>query len=265
MASPKNRIVEDDEPTFRVVAYTRVSTDQQAEEGISLQYQKEQCEAWCKARGYVLVELITDEGASGKTLERNGVKRALKIVAGKHSVDEPKTRGKKRTTNGEGWILLVPKFDRLTRRLIDLLRIMELSQKQGWVLVSINDNVDTSTVMGRLMFNMLGMVAEWERDAISERTRTALRAKRARGGYAGGSVPIGKMVTASGMLVDNEKEMRTVARARQLHAEGMTLRGIGAQLIAEGLLPRKAKEWSASSIQAIVAEKKVRREIKVIL
>lgn len=265
MASPRNKFVEDDESTFRVVAYTRVSTDQQAEEGISLQYQKEQCEAWCKARGYVLVELITDEGASGKTLERDGVKRALKIVAGKHSVDEPKTRGKKRTTSGEGWILLVPKFDRLTRRLIDLLRIMELSQEQGWVLVSITDNVDTSTVMGRLMFNMLGMVSEWERDAISDRTKMALRAKRARGGYAGGALPVGKMVTADGMLVDNEKEMQTVARARQLRSEGMPLRNIGEQLILEGFLPRKSKKWSASSIHAMTNEKKVKRAVKVML
>src|SRR5215813_9951188 len=121
----------------RVVGYTRVSTDQQASEGLSLAAQKAKLEQYAALYDLELVVIIEDAGASAKTLDREGLQQALGML-------------RKGMTDG----LLICKLDRLTRSVRDLGTLIE-DYFDRYTLMSIEDKVDTSSASGRLILNIL--------------------------------------------------------------------------------------------------------------
>lgn len=218
------------------VGYCRVSTAQQASEGVSLDAQKARIEAWAKARGCEVGAIHVDAGLSGGRADnRPALQAALAQVC------------------KEGGALVVYSLSRLARSTKDAILIVERLEKCGADLVSLSESIDTTSAAGRLFFRMMAAFAEFERDVIAERTSTALRHKQSRGGFVGGARPFGFRVDG-GKLVADEAEQAALRRARELSEAGKSLRTIARVLHAEGLTDR---ELHAQSIARALASRSV--------
>src|SRR3954466_3192287 len=162
----------------RAVAYLRVSTEEQADHGVSLDAQRERVAGYARLYDVELVDVVVDAGLSAKSLEREGLQRALAMLRA-----------------GAADALLVTKLDRLTRSVKDLNHLLDVYFGEGcFGLLSVGDKVDTRTAGGRLGLNIQGSVSQWEREAIAERTREAMRLKVPRGEHVGGKPPYGYWV-----------------------------------------------------------------------
>lgn len=221
------------------VAYLRVSTAGQAEEGVSLAAQEEKVRMYARLYDLELREVITDPGVSAKTLDRPGLVRALAML-----------------DSGEAEALVVVKLDRLTRSVVDLGRLLDgyFGRPDGPALMVVQEQVDTRSASGRLVLNVLMSVAQWEREAIGERTSTALRHKASRGEFTGGRAPFGWEVGPCGVkLKPAETEQKAIAEAIRLRDEGMSLRAVGAELDLLGFNTRSGRPWQASGVKRLLA------------
>lgn len=149
---------------MNVVGYVRVSTAEQAESGLGLDAQRQAIQTACQARGWVLVAIHEDAGASGRDLKRPGLKAALKAVE---------------TDDAEG--LVVAKLDRLSRSIVDFTQLVDRAQRKGWAVVALDVGVDTTTPQGEMVANIMATFAQFERRIIGQRTRDALAVKQAAG------------------------------------------------------------------------------------
>lgn len=224
-----------------VVAYVRVSTEEQATEGVSLAAQEEAAHAYCTLRGLDLAELVIDAGVSaGKPLaERPGGARVLALVSSR------KVAG-----------VVAFKLDRLFRDAGDCLTVTRGWDGMGAALHLIDlggQSIDTSTAAGRFFLTVMAGAAEMERNLIRERTSAAMAHKRSRREYTGGRVPYGWSVSADGVHLEPvEAEQAVVRVARELSKAGLSLRAVGAQLAARGVLPRTGGTWHASQVQVLL-------------
>ena len=221
----------------RTIAYLRVSTEKQADHGVSLDAQRAKVTAYAALYDLELVETIVDAGASAKTLERDGLRRALGLLR-----------------SGHAEALLVVKLDRLTRSVKDLGELVEEYFASGrWALLSVGEQVDTRTASGRLVLNVLASVAQWEREATGERTSAALRHKAAQGEYTGGRAPYGYRVSADGVHVEPDAdEARVLAEVKALRADGASLRAVAAVLTDRAIVSRAGKPFRAGQIRQIL-------------
>jgi DNA invertase Pin-like site-specific DNA recombinase len=211
--------------------YVRISTDEQAREGISLENQKAKIETYCRLNDLDLVGIIEDGGRSGKDLNREGVQCLLGLVESR-SIDA----------------VVVYKLDRLSRRVKDTLTVMDLIDKMSVAFHSITEKIDTMTATGRFFLNIVASMAQWERDTIAERTKDALRLKIVKNERAG-QVPHGWRLAADGRaLVAKAKEQRAIALARDLHGKGYSLRAICHELEKESYEPA-GRAWHPQSVK----------------
>lgn len=186
------------------VAYVRVSTQEQAAGGVSLSQQERSLRAYAKAKGWSMVAVYRDEGASGKSLDRPGIQAALKALA-----------------DGEASILAVAKLDRLSRSVRDIFTLAEdvFSKDSNKHLASLGESIDTTTATGRAMLGMAAVFAQMERELIGERTRNGLAEVKRQGKHLG-QVPIGHKREAGRLLVDKValNTIRRAERARKIGA-----------------------------------------------
>jgi DNA invertase Pin-like site-specific DNA recombinase len=147
-----------------MVAYSRVSTLEQADDGAGMPAQRTAITREAAYKGYNIVEWCADPGFSGKDLKRPGMIRAMELVA------TGKARG-----------IIVSKLDRLSRSLLDFANLMAQAQKGGFNIIALDLGVDLSTPSGELMANILATFAQFERRVISQRTKDGLAEKRAAG------------------------------------------------------------------------------------
>jgi len=218
---------------MRTIGYVRVSTDKQADKGVSLEAQAEKIRAMAVVQGAELVEIIVDAGESAKSLKRPGMARLQATV-----------------NAGEVQAVIIAKLDRLTRSVKDLAELLERFQKRGVALVSVAECLDTASAAGRLVLNIMVSVSQWEREAIGERTATALRYKRAHNKVYS-NVPYGFLREADDLVPEIE-EQAVISRVRMLRAEGWTLRGIADMLNAEKIPTKTGKMWQAQTIKNVV-------------
>lgn len=148
---------------MKAIAYLRVSTEEQARSGLGLEAQEAAIRSHCAAQGWGLVDICRDEGVSGASLQREVLWDAI------------------RRTEEYADCLVVLKLDRLTRSLSDLCGLLRRFEGSGKGLVAVQDALDTQSASGKLLTHIMGAFAEFERNVISERTKDALAAKRARG------------------------------------------------------------------------------------
>lgn len=223
--------------TPQAIGYARVSTAGQAEEGVSLAAQEERIKAWCLAHAYGLSAVEVDAGLSGGRADnRPALQRALDAVC--------KAKG----------VLVVYSLSRLARSTRDAIDIMERLHDAGADLVSLTENIDTTTAMGKLFFRLMAALAEFERDIISERTSMAMAHKRGRGEYTGGEAPYGWRVK-DGMVVEDPDEQRVVRLIRELAlVPTRTAAGIARQLNSS-FMPCRGSVWHAKSVRRILAAK----------
>ena len=225
----------------RVVGYARVSSDQQADAGVSMEAQAAKLRAYAEVFDLELVLLIEDAGVSAKTTARPGLARALKMI-----------------DDGEADGLLVAKLDRLTRSVRDLCDLVDRYFASGkCALLSVAENVDTRSAGGRMVLNLLTVISQWEREAIGERTRDALAHLRANGVTMGGEA-LGWRYTEG---LDEEgrhlvevvqAEAITVDRILALKADGMPVRQIATTLEAEGHQTKSGGRWHPTTVQRIL-------------
>lgn len=240
------------ERRVRVVGYVRVSTEEQADKGVSLAAQVEKLKLYCRLHELDLVAVEQDPGVSGKSLDRPGLTAALGRLDG-----------------GEADGLLIAKLDRLTRSVRDLGTLLEshFSESKGYVLMSVADQVDTRTAAGRLVLNVLISVAQWERETTVERTVEGLRFKREAGERTGG-VPYGYDVDPAGpvnrkgrpsRLVPVAAEQRGLALIAACAVVGLSLRATAAKLDALGVPTKKGRPgWSAAAVARILGRPDLR-------
>lgn len=221
--------------TTRAVAYVRVSTDKQADQGVSLEAQEAKVRAYASLYDLELVEVVVDAGASAKTLDRPGLARVLSMVK-----------------RGEVDAVVVLKLDRLTRSVADLGLLVERYFSKA-ALLSVSEQIDTRTAGGRLVLNVLASVAQWEREAIGERTSTALQHKKSKGERVG-AVPYGYALAADGVsLVAVDAEQAVIAEARTLRAAGLSLRAVAAELDRRGFVARTGRPFIAEQVRRMAA------------
>lgn len=229
----------------RTIAYLRVSTQEQADLGVSLEAQRAKCQAYASLYNLNITSVLVDAGESAKTLERPQLQLALA-----------------RLRHGEADALLVVKLDRLTRSVADLdLLVREYFGVDGAVLLAVEMNIDTRTAIGRMVLNLVGVFAQWERETIGERTAAALQYKAARGEYTGGGAPYGFRVVESPVegvaarLEPEPGEQAAIALAKSLRLEKLSLRAISRRLAAAGHLARDGEPFGAQQVARMVAGK----------
>ena len=220
---------------MKVIGYIRVSTEEQASDGVSLATQREKLNGYAKLYDLELVEIIEDAGQSGKTLDRPGLQEALSMIR-----------------SGKAAGLVIAKLDRLSRSVVDWNTLIDgyFGEKAGKQIFSVADSIDTRTAAGRLVLNVLMSVAQWERETIGERTKDALQHK-IRKGERCGKVRFGYHLADDGTtLVEDPAEQQALAAIRRLKAAGQSLREIAAELTRSGI---KTKEGHATWKHTTVA------------
>ena len=219
------------------LGYARVSTDEQAREGVSLEAQVARIRAYAIAKELELVDVLTDNGISGKTLERPALREVLK-----------------RCERGEVGHVVVVKLDRLTRRTRDLLALVDdLFLARHIELHSVSESLDTSTPHGRFVLTLFGGLAQMERELIGERTRSALAFKR-ENGQPTSHPPIGFRPNGSRKhrMVPVPAELVIVQRILTTWRAGGSYAGIARGLNQEGVASKRGGRWYASTVRGIV-------------
>lgn len=207
------------------IGYIRVSSDEQAHKGISLEAQRAKITAWAAMHDREAPQIIEDAGYSAKSLERPGAERLLEMIRTKqvHTV-------------------VIAKLDRLTRSIRDLCDLVDLCRSSNCDIVSIAETIDSQTAAGRMIVNILGVIAQWERETIAERTSTALQHLKANGRRAG-NIPYGFSSGPDKRLVPCPEEQRIIDAIRAYRAAGLTYREIAARLNADGYRTRRGGKW----------------------
>jgi site-specific DNA recombinase len=214
------------------LGYVRVSTDKQAEAGLSLEAQSAKIRAMAVVRGTDVADVIIDAGESAKSLDRPGMTWLLAQVDA-----------------GEVHTVIIAKLDRLTRSVADLADLLQRFERRRVALISVAEQLDTSSAVGRLMLNIMVSVSQWEREAIGERTRDVMRHKKAKGERVG-TLPFGFQVVAGtkGQLEPNPAEQHKLARLQALRATGRSLRRVADDATAEGLTNRRGTPFRFQSV-----------------
>ena len=206
----------------RTLAYCRVSTDAQAEDGQSLGVQQRQLEGWAMQRGQHLDQVVVEAGVSGAVPFQDRQEGA-KLWAGLQRGDT----------------LVAAKLDRMFRSASDCLAVVEAFKARGVSLYLLDLNGGADDVSGngiaRLFLTIVSAFAEFERDRIGERIRATKRAQKARGEYLGGKPPFGYAYGADHKLVQVPEQQNELRRIRALHAKGLSPYRISADLAERGV------------------------------
>jgi DNA invertase Pin-like site-specific DNA recombinase len=231
---------------MRVAAYLRVSTDIQAENGMGLDVQRQAIKEWAKAHKHRVALWTSDDGVSGS----NGLDNRSGLLDAVQAIRDKAVLG-----------IVVYRLDRLARDLVlqeQLLaevwrmggHVWSCSQSEDAYLQPDGDGSDPSR---KLIRQVLGAVAEYERAMIRLRLRSGKARKAANGGWIGGQVPYG-WDAVDGQLTENEVEQRALRLMRQLHARGLSSRQICSQLEAEGhRTKRGATNWQPRVVTRLLA------------
>ncbi len=221
---------------MKAIGYCRVSTQSQLRDGVSLEAQQERIRAWAVANEYDLGEVYVDAGISGSRADnRPGLQAALKDAC------------------GDGSALVVYSLSRLARSTKDALHIAEKLDKGHADLVSLTERIDTTSAAGKLVFRILAVLSEFERDLISERTSTALAHKRALGERISRYLPYGWDLADDGVrLVKNGAEQEVISRIRERRETGWSLRAIAAELNNRGIPVKQGGHWNHQSIRGVL-------------
>ena len=220
-------------------AYIRVSTEGQVTDGVSMSAQRAKIEAWCFANDIVLGQVFVDAGISGKRAD-----------------NRPQLQAALDTVCNDGGVLVVYSLSRLARSTKDTIIIGERLDKAGADMVSLSEKIDTTSAAGKMVFRMLAVMAEFERDQISERTCSAMAHKKAQGQRVG-TVPFGYDLSADGVtLVENADQLRAIELIHSLKDSGYSLRAIAEALDAAGIATKDGKaSWKHTTVKSILSRK----------
>jgi site-specific DNA recombinase len=221
----------------RAALYLRVSTEDQANEGYGLDVQLERCKAQAIANGLKVTALFEDKGISGTNDEtkRPGL-AALMIAVEENAIDS----------------VIVLALDRIGRKTTLVLNIVERITSAGVALISVKENLNTSTPMGQFVLTILAGLAQLERDTIVERTTAGRDLRGKLDGEKGGRIHYGYVRSGDTIAIDDPSAdvVRDIFALRHM---GLKLRAIAANLTERGIQPPKGTAWYASSIKSILS------------
>ena len=221
---------------MKAIGYARVSTDGQVIDGVSLDAQQARIRAWCEANGYSLLGLHVDAGLSGS---RSDNRPALQVALN----EACRTKA----------AFIVYSLSRLARSTKDAITFSERLAKNGADLVSLSERIDTTTAAGKMVFRMLAVLAEFERDQVAERTKGALAHLRNQGKRISGKIPYGYDLALDGEnLVSNPTEQSGLQLIQKLRAKGLGRRRIATQLMRRGIPTKTGSSWSPQAVASIL-------------
>ncbi len=230
--------------TERIIAvgYLRVSTEDQAREGFSLDAQRARIRAYCSAKGYALLREFVDDGFSGRTTNRPAFQDLMQSVRDGIPVD-----GRNERVDA----VVVARFDRLNRNLYDFLATQREMQQHKVHFASVDETVDTRGPFGRFFVQVIAAFAELESGIIGERVRHGMRQKALQGGFNGMSAPYGYDVRSGGLAL-NEGEAAVVRRICTWRRRGRSFAWIANALNRERVPTKKGKAWTKRQLFRII-------------
>ncbi|MGB5558156.1 MAG: recombinase family protein [Paracoccaceae bacterium] len=218
------------------MGYVRVSTTMQVQDGVSLEAQRAKIEAWCALHDYPLADLWVDAGVSGAKMQnRPGLQAALQAC-------------------GSGDVLVVYSLSRLSRSVRDTLDLSDRLTQAGVDLVSLSEKIDTTSAAGKMVFRLLSVMAEFERDQIVERVKFGMAYKKAQHGRVG-TIPYGYRLATDGVtLIEDDHEQGIRAVLRQDRHAGFSLRAIVARLHARGVVSRSGQPFQLTQVARLLKD-----------
>ncbi len=217
----------------KVAIYTRVSTEDQAKEGFSLDAQLEKLRSYCKARDWEIRGEYIDDGYTGRNTKRPAYSRMIKEL--------------------DKWdLLLVIKMDRIHRNSKNFMLMMEYLKKEGKEFVSMSESLDTSTAMGRFVMDIIQRIAQLESEQIGERVYIGMEQKaRTSGGMLGFNIPFGYYYS-DGFLYINHEEATVVENIFTWYKNGRSMGEI-VNMLNEAKVPtKKGGIWAKKTISKIL-------------
>jgi DNA invertase Pin-like site-specific DNA recombinase len=223
-----------DASQVRVAIYTRVSTEDQAKEGFSLDAQLDKLRSYCKARDWTISREYVDDGYSGRYIKR-------------------RPAYKKMMCEIDSWdVLLVIKMDRIHRNSKNFMLMMEELKKQGKEFVSMTESLDTSTAMGRFVMDIIQRIAQLESEQIGERVYIGMEQKaKTNGGVLGFNIPYGYDYN-DGTLSINTREAPVVRDIFTWYLSGKSMGEISKMLNMVKIPTKKGGIWAKKTISTIL-------------
>jgi site-specific DNA recombinase len=221
----------------KALGYIRVSTAEQALDGISLDAQRGRIASWCEATGAELAEVIEDAGVSGTRIladRPSGARIASLLTARNPEVDT----------------VVIARLDRLGRDAAETLSYLRQFAKGNLGLVSVADRIDLGTPQGRAMAQMSAVFAELERALIAQRTADALGELRLQGKVYG-AVPFG-FRREGDRLIPDDSEQRVLVRIRRLRGRGYSYDRIARSLNGSGIRAKRSGKWHSMSVRSVL-------------
>lgn len=228
-----------------IAIYCRVSTEEQSENGYSIDEQERLLEEWCKKMGYVIYKCYSDRGISGKNIkDRPALKELLSDAkAGKFDM------------------VISWKINRVSRKLEDVLKIVNLLEKNNITFKSYSEPFETDTPAGRMQFQMMALIGEFERGTIAQNVKMGMIAKAKSGNWCGGRVLGYDLVPnnspeeekkGKNKLKINEKEAEIVRFIFNEYSKGKGYKAITNQINKLGYKTKKGNDFSVGSIRDIL-------------
>jgi len=218
---------------LRAALYVRVSTEDQAIDGFSLEAQMRKLEAYCAAENYDIADRYIDDGYSGTKTARPEYQRMLKDI--------------------DKWdVIVVLKMDRIHRNSVNFTQMMDLLRKRNKNFASVYDQFDTVSAMGRFVMDIMQRIAQLESEQIGERVKLAMKYKAENGsGNLGSAHPYGYEYK-DGNLVVIDDEAHIVRAIFNMYTRGSTLQDICDYLNSAGIESKKGVGWSRQTISNIL-------------
>jgi DNA invertase Pin-like site-specific DNA recombinase len=222
-----------DAESVKVAIYTRVSTEDQAKEGFSLDAQLDKLRSYCKARDWIIADSYIDDGYSGRDIKRPAYSRMMEEM--------------------DKWdILLVIKIDRIHRNSKNFMLMMENLKKEGKEFVSMTESLDTSTAMGRFVMDIIQRIAQLESEQIGERVYIGMEQKaRTNSGVLGFNIPFGYEYS-DGQLTIIKDEARVVKDIYSWYKDGKSMGKIAKMLNSNKIPTKRGGIWAKKTISKIL-------------
>jgi site-specific DNA recombinase len=223
------------DPTMRTaIAYVRVSTGKQRDEGVSVDMQISKIKAYAAFNDLTLAAIYGDAISAKNIKARPGMQAVLDLAR------------RKRIQH-----VLVFKLDRAFRNTVEALETAKMLDKSGVALHSLTEKLDTKSAMGEFVFTLMASLAQMERKTIGERTKAAMGHKKANGEYTGGQAPYGYS-SVDGKLVANPEEQEALNGMKTLQLMGFSTRRIVVALANDGIRTRKGTHFTQTQVCRIL-------------
>lgn len=216
----------------KAIGYVRVSTQKQVNEGLSIEAQIDKIKAWANFNDYEISRIYIDEGISGKNMvNRPQLNEAL-------------------STLSEGMVFVFYSLSRVSRNVIDTITIGEKIREAGADMVSLSEKIDTTGASGRMIFNLLAVLNQFERDQTSERTKIVINYLR-ENNLPYSHCPYGFDIVM-GRLIKNAEESKIIEYMKELRKKGYGFRKIASKLNNEQIVSKHGGKWYAKTVEQVL-------------